>query len=107
MLVVGQERILYHGRASGEDTLTAVARGFGGTSPVAHKAGDTGCLEFVCVGDCSGNREVTIDEILRMVNIALGSSPVDECWLGDQDGNGEITVNEIVAAVNRALNGCA
>jgi hypothetical protein len=49
---------------------------------------------------------VTIDELLRMVNIALGSSPISECWPGDQNGNGNITVDEILAAVNNALNGC-
>jgi hypothetical protein len=49
---------------------------------------------------------VTIDEILRLVNIALGTASIDTCPAGDVDGNLEITIEEIIAAVNAALNGC-
>jgi hypothetical protein len=59
-----------------------------------------------CAGDCGGDGEVTVEEIVRMVNIALGSATVDQCRAGDVDGNGEITIDEIIAAVNRALAGC-
>lgn len=60
----------------------------------------------VCAGDCGGDGEVTVDEIVRLVNIALGAAPVDECTAGDGNGDGEITIDEIVAAVNKALAGC-
>ena len=59
-----------------------------------------------CIGDCGENGEVTVNEIITMVNIALGSADVNACVAGDADGNGEITITEIVAAVNHALNGC-
>jgi hypothetical protein len=59
-----------------------------------------------CVGDCGGNGEVTVDELLTMVNIALGNAQVSACLRGDADGNGEITIGEIISAVNRALNSC-
>ncbi|MFI5398452.1 MAG: hypothetical protein ACHQ9S_23205 [Candidatus Binatia bacterium] len=59
-----------------------------------------------CVGDCNGNMQVTVDEILTMVNIALNNLPVTSCLAGDQNGDGRITVDEILAAVNKALNGC-
>ena len=59
-----------------------------------------------CTGDCDGSGDVTISEIITMVNIALGSGPLSDCTAGDVDGNGAIEVNEIVAAVNSALNGC-
>jgi hypothetical protein len=59
-----------------------------------------------CVGDCSGNNEVTVDELILMVNVALGNTQVSACTPGDVNQDGEITVNEIVAAVNAALNGC-
>jgi len=59
-----------------------------------------------CAGDCGGDGEVTVEEIVRMVNIALGGATVDQCRAGDVDGNGEITIDEIIAAVNRALAGC-
>ncbi|GIW45450.1 MAG: hypothetical protein KatS3mg077_2732 [Candidatus Binatia bacterium] len=59
-----------------------------------------------CAGDCGGDGEVTVEEIVRMVNIALGAASVDQCNAGDQNGDGEITIEEIVAAVNKALSGC-
>jgi len=59
-----------------------------------------------CVGDCSGDGTVTVNELIQMVNIALGNAPVAACSAGDANGDGAITVNEIVAGVNSALNGC-
>jgi len=59
-----------------------------------------------CVGDCGGDGEVTVNEILSMVNIALGNAAVTACEAGDANQDGEITINEILAAVNNALNGC-
>ena len=58
-----------------------------------------------CVGDCDGDGMVTVDEILKMVSIALGA-PVDDCPAGDRDGDGEITVDEVLTAVTNALDGC-
>ncbi|HVP11298.1 MAG TPA: hypothetical protein VMV94_08955 [Phycisphaerae bacterium] len=60
-----------------------------------------------CVGDCGGDGTVTVDELLTMVNIALGNTTVCACETGDAGGNGQITVDEILTAVNNALNGCA
>jgi hypothetical protein len=60
----------------------------------------------VCVGDCNGIGGVTVDEILTMVNIALGNVDVSLCTAGDESGDGHITVDEILRAVNNALNGC-
>lgn len=59
-----------------------------------------------CVGDCNGDAEVTIDELVTMVNIALATQPVTGCSAGDANGDGEITIEEIISAVNSALNGC-
>jgi hypothetical protein len=56
-----------------------------------------------CVGDCNGDGTVTIDEILSMVDAALGDAPATDCGTG---GNEQITVAEILTAVNNALNGC-
>jgi hypothetical protein len=58
-----------------------------------------------CVGDCDGEGNVTVDEILRMVNIALGAS-IDDCRAGDANGDGDVTVDEILTAVTNALDGC-
>ena len=60
----------------------------------------------LCAGDCNDNGTVTVDEILTMVNIALGNAHVDDCLAGDVNGDGQITVDEILRAVNNALNGC-
>lgn len=59
-----------------------------------------------CVGDCDGSNDVTVDEIITMVNIGLGSQSVSACLAGDSNGDGQVTVDEIVTAVNNALNGC-
>ncbi|MFI5398406.1 MAG: carboxypeptidase regulatory-like domain-containing protein [Candidatus Binatia bacterium] len=59
-----------------------------------------------CTGDCNGDHHVTVDEILAMVNIALGNINITQCQAGDANADGRITVDEILAAVNNALNGC-
>lgn len=59
-----------------------------------------------CLGDCNGNSEVTVDEIVTMVNIALGNQGIAVCLAGDRDGDGGITVDEIIAAVNNLLGSC-
>lgn len=60
-----------------------------------------------CPGDCDGNFEVTVDEIVLGVNIALGERRVDDCTAFDRDGDSAVTVDEIVAAADAALNGCS
>jgi hypothetical protein len=59
-----------------------------------------------CAGDCNSNDQVTVDEILTMVNIALENANVETCEAGDTNADGRITVDEILAAVDNALNGC-
>ena len=59
-----------------------------------------------CVGDCDGSGDVTVNELITMVNIALGNAQVSACPIGDADGSGDITVNEIIKAVGYALGSC-
>ena len=59
-----------------------------------------------CVGDCNGDGEVAINELITGVNIALGSLPLDRCSSFDINGDGEIEINELITAVNNALAGC-
>ncbi len=54
-------------------------------------------------GDCNGDLEVTVDEIIRGVNIALGNAAISQCPSLDSNGNGEVTVDELILAVNAAL----
>jgi hypothetical protein len=60
----------------------------------------------VCVGDCSGNRMVAINELVIGVNILLGSQPIENCPAFDPNHTGTVTVEELVQAVNNALEGC-
>ncbi len=61
----------------------------------------------LCMGDCVGDAQVTVDELLMMVNVALGGLHVASCGAGDGNGDGQITVDEILIAVNHALSSCA
>lgn len=60
----------------------------------------------VCVGDCDGNRRVSVAELVTGVNIALDRSPVSICAALDRDSDQRVTVAELVDAVSRALRGC-
>ncbi|HUI27680.1 MAG TPA: matrixin family metalloprotease [Candidatus Kryptonia bacterium] len=60
-----------------------------------------------CVGDCDGNGKVSVDELVKGVNIALGNDVVADCEPFDSNHDGKVTVDELVQAVNAALNGCA
>ena len=59
-----------------------------------------------CPGDCGGDGEVTVNELIKGVNIALGNATVDTCPAFDLDGSGDVTIDEIIKGVNAALNGC-
>lgn len=59
-----------------------------------------------CVGDCTNDRLVTVDEIITGVNIALGTGALERCRSFDDDGNRQVTVDELLVAVNSGLRGC-
>jgi len=59
-----------------------------------------------CIGDCSTDGYVTIDELLTMVNVALGKASLLDCPGGEANADNHITVDEILRAVSNALNGC-
>lgn len=60
-----------------------------------------------CAGDCNGDGAVTIEELIRGVNVALGRAALAECVPLDRNGDGRATIDELIAAVGRALAGCA
>ena len=60
-----------------------------------------------CRGDCNGNGVVSVEELVRLVNIALGGAAVTSCPPGDQNGDGQITIDELVAAVRALLENCS
>ncbi len=59
-----------------------------------------------CVGDCDGNGQVAVNELIRGVNIALAKATLDLCPSFDANDNGLVSINELVIAVRNALNGC-
>ncbi len=58
-----------------------------------------------CVGDCNTSADVTVDEIVTMVNLALTGGTTG-CTAADSNSDGSVTVDEIITAVNNALTGC-
>jgi hypothetical protein len=64
-----------------------------------------GSVALACVGDCDGDRSVTVDEILTLVTLGLDEGVLG-CQAGDVNGDQQITVDEIVRALNLALSGC-
>ena len=61
-------------------------------------------LPEVCVGDCGGTATVAINDLITLVNIALGTAQPSTCPHGVPSGT-EVTVVLIIQAVNNALNG--
>lgn len=59
-----------------------------------------------CVGDCDGDFQVTVDELVTGISLALGNGSREVCLSLDADTNSVVTVDEIVAAVSNALEGC-
>ena len=59
----------------------------------------------VVAGDCNGDGQVTIDELVHGVGIALDTLSADTCPPADVNRNGAVTVDELVLAVNAALAG--
>lgn len=58
-----------------------------------------------CGGDCDGLSGVTVNEIITLVNIALGNADNSACPHGILAG-ATVDVSLIIQAVNNALNGC-
>jgi hypothetical protein len=60
-----------------------------------------------CAGDCDGHGTVTVDELIKGVNIALGTAGIELCASFDTNGSNTVTVEELIKGVNNALSGCA
>ena len=56
-----------------------------------------------CAGDCSSNRSVTIDELVRCVSIALSTADLSLCTACDTDSDGVVGISELVQSVRAAL----
>ncbi|MCX8071181.1 MAG: OmcA/MtrC family decaheme c-type cytochrome [Candidatus Binatia bacterium] len=60
----------------------------------------------ICVSDCNGDGEVTVDEVVTAVNIALGSAAIAACPAADSNGDQTVSIEEILQAVIAVLQGC-
>jgi hypothetical protein len=49
---------------------------------------------------------VTVDELVKGVNMALGTLALSECPAFDFNRDTRVTVDELVQGVNNALSGC-
>jgi hypothetical protein len=61
----------------------------------------------VCTGDCDGSGAVGVNEIITLVNIALGTAQPSVCADGGLPIGGDVTIAVLVQAVNHALTSCA
>jgi hypothetical protein len=59
-----------------------------------------------CSGDCNDDGQVTVDELITGVSIALESRPLGDCDSFDDDSDGSVTIPELIKAMISALNGC-
>lgn len=59
-----------------------------------------------CAADCNGDGQLTIDELIRSVGIALGNLPLAECPESDGSGDGAVSVSELIRGVNGAMGSC-
>ena len=94
------------------DTSTLAAGQYSASIAVDSPAGNKtitveATVALSCVGDCDGSGQVTINELVVGVNIALGNAALVECPSFDSDRDGSVTITELVRAVGNALNGCA
>jgi hypothetical protein len=58
------------------------------------------------VCDCNGDGVVRIEELIRGVNIALGTQPLSSCPPADANGNGQVSISELVTGVKIMVTGC-
>jgi len=92
-------------------TPTASRTGTGAVIPTTPPSGTTPTPTPTtaldgCPCDCSGDDEVTIDEVVQGMTILMGLSDVETCPAADVHGDGSVTVDEIILGVRSALNGC-
>ena len=74
-------------------------------NPVPHVNIVDEVLNPPCIGDCNGDHAVTVDEILILVNIVLGTAQPSACPNGIPSG-GTVDIALIIQAVNNALGTC-
>lgn len=62
-------------------------------------------IPATCLGDCHGDGPVAVDELVTVVNIALGTLPPSACGPGVPAGT-SVGITFVIQAVGNALHGC-
>ena len=60
----------------------------------------------LCGGDCNSDHQVTVNEIIVSVGIAIAGYDIEQCRAADLDDSGEVTVDELVLIIDNAMDVC-
>ncbi len=77
-----------------------------GTPPGTRLLADINTGVVPCTGDCNEDGTVTVPELIRAVNIALGAASLRACPAADQGADERVSVPEVVSAVRNAIDSC-
>jgi hypothetical protein len=103
-------RVTFNAVAGVEYRISVTGRFLSSSTPVPDNVGhfrlSWSLLQTTCPGDCGDDGIVTVAELIRGVNIALGTTDLSSCPTLDTTSDGRVTVDELIAAVNAALTGC-
>lgn len=61
----------------------------------------------LCGGDCNGDDQVTVNEIVESVGIAIAAYDLEQCRPADLDGNGEVRIDELLRIIDNAMRACS
>ena len=67
---------------------------------------DPRALVVACAGDCNRDGAVTVDELIKAVNVAGSFATPDLCFAADTSADGAVKIDELVRAVRSSLAGC-
>jgi alpha-D-xyloside xylohydrolase len=62
--------------------------------------------QALCSGDCDGDGQVVLGEVVTAVGVGLGQIPVARCQRLDADASGTLTIDEILRSVAGSLDEC-
>ena len=73
---------------------------------IALLAAPVAAQQTLCPGDCAVDGEVGIADVMTMVAVINGVTPLDACAAGDVNRDGRVRANEVTRAIRSVLDGC-